>query len=41
MPDELKKAFNLPKSMADYDIDFNQVRNVDSQFKKRLPIWSG
>lgn len=41
VPEDLKKAFNLPKSMADYDIDFNQVRCVDSQFKRRMPIWSG
>jgi hypothetical protein len=27
--------------MAEYDIDFDQVRIVDAQFKKRVPIWSG
>lgn len=41
VPNELKEAFSLPKDMSSYDIDFNEVRMDDSNFKKRRPIWSG
>jgi len=41
VPESLKKAFNLPKNMKNYEIDYEQVRLVDAQFKRRVPIWSG
>lgn len=41
IPNELKVAFNLPKDMLGLEIDFLEVRMVDAQFKKRVPVWSG
>ena len=41
VPDDLKKIFNLPKDMSNYEIDFEQVRLVDASFKRRVPTWSG
>ena len=41
VPEDMKKAFNLPRDMSSYEIDFDQVRIVDASFKRRTPIWSG
>ena len=41
VPEDLKIAYNLPKDMINYDIDFEQVRTTDALFKRRKPVWSG
>ena len=41
VPQAFKEAFNLPKDMSKYDIDFNEVRQTDALFKRRTPVWSG
>ena len=41
VPQHLKDAYNLPKSMANYEIDYEQVRRTDAQFKRKVPEWSG
>mmetsp|Transcript_20793 Transcript_20793/g.25444 ORF Transcript_20793/g.25444 Transcript_20793/m.25444 type:complete len:97 (+) Transcript_20793:104-394(+) len=41
IPDNIKQDFNLPKDMSGLEIDFAEVRTVDSMFKCRKPEWSG
>ena len=41
IPDELRKELNLPKDMKGFEIDFNEVRLMDSSLKRRKFIWSG
>ena len=41
VPKEIKDTFGLPKNMADYEIDFDEVRRSDAQYKRRTPVWSG
>ena len=41
IPDELRKELNLPKDMQGFEIDFNEVRLMDSSLKRRKFNWSG
>lgn len=41
VPEDLRKTLKLPKDMQNYEIDFDEVRRDDAQFKRRKPVWSG
>ena len=41
IPEHIKLAFGLPPDMQGLDVDFEEVRNLDSMFKRQKREWSG
>jgi hypothetical protein len=41
IPDDIRKEFDLPKQMDDYEVNFNHIRKHDASKKRYTPSWSG
>lgn len=41
IPAHIRKEFDLPKEMEDYEVNFYQIRKHDASKKRYAPIWSG
>lgn len=41
IPDQIRNEFNLPQDMQNRDVDFREVRKMDSLMPIKHPEWSG
>jgi hypothetical protein len=41
IPIEIRKEFDLPKKMENYEVSFNNIRKHDASKKRYTPCWSG
>ena len=41
IPQNLRKAFDIPEKMGVYEVDFQAIRKDDHSYKRFRPLWSG